>query len=245
MPSEQRVHGPSAPQDAIWEHFQTAGRESFAGARPRLERLLGLLPGPCRVLNIGIGDGAFEALALRAGHQVHSLDPSEAAVEALRGRLDLGDRAAAGRMEAMPFAAAAFDAVVASEVLEHLDDDALEQALAEVRRVLRPGGVFLGTVPRREDLAAQYTVCPCCGQGFHRWGHAQSFSEDRLAALLARRFEQVRVRAALFVAWERLNWAGRLAAGLKRCLLAAGRHGSGENLLFQAVRPGPGPGSGA
>lgn len=231
----QREHMPN--QDAIWAHFQTAGRESFAGARPRLARLLSLIPGGA-VLNIGLGDGAFEAMALGRGLEVHSLDPSQAAVEQARQRLGLGERAVCGRAEALPFPDGRFDAVVASEVLEHLDDATLDLALAEISRVLRPGGLFLGTVPRREDLAAQFCVCPCCGEGFHRWGHVQSFDEERLAGLLRRHFEAVRVAARHVVAWERLNVAGKLAAALKLCLLALGRHGSGESLLFSARKPG-------
>jgi len=59
----------------------------------------------------------------------------------------LGGRAtlARARLEHLPFADAAFDRVILSEVLEHLDDDAA--GLAEVLRVLRPGGLLAITVP--------------------------------------------------------------------------------------------------
>jgi SAM-dependent methyltransferase len=52
----------------------------------------------------------------------------------------------------MPFAAGAFDIVVASDVLEHVSDD--RAALAECRRVLRAGGVAILTVPQSDDLEA-------------------------------------------------------------------------------------------
>lgn len=225
-------------QDAIWAHFQNAGVESFAGARPRLARLLSLAPQGA-VLNIGLGDASFEALAVQKGLDVFCLDPCAEAIESVRQHLGLGDKAQVGRIEALPFPDARFDAVVASEVLEHLDDATLAQALAEVSRVLRPGGLFLGTVPRAEALAGQFTVCPCCGHGFHRWGHQQSFDEPRLAWLLAGRFMEIRVQAALFVAWERLNWAGKIASALKLLCLRLGRHGSGESLLFVATKAAP------
>ena len=59
----------------------------------------------------------------------------------------LGGRAtlARARLERLPFADATFDRVILSEVLEHLDDD--DAGLAEVRRVLRPGGLLAITVP--------------------------------------------------------------------------------------------------
>jgi SAM-dependent methyltransferase len=46
---------------------------------------------------------------------------------------------------ALPFASASLDCVVALDVLEHVEDD--ERALSEIRRVLRPGGVFIFMVP--------------------------------------------------------------------------------------------------
>lgn len=225
-------------QDAIWAHFQTAGAESFAGARPRLARLLSLIPRGA-VLNIGLGDACFETLALQKGLDVHCLDPDAQAVANVRQRLGLGDKAKVGRIEALPFPDAKFDAMVASEVLEHLDEASLAAALAEISRVLRPGGLFLGTVPRAEALGEQFTVCPCCGHGFHRWGHQQSFSRERLASLLGSRFTRVSVRTELFIAWERLNWAGKLASALKLLFLRLGRHGGGESLLFVAQKAAP------
>ena len=53
-------------------------------------------------------------------------------------------------IQALPFRAAAFDAVKATEVLEHVPDVA--RALAECRRVLRPGGTLVITVPFLERL---------------------------------------------------------------------------------------------
>ena len=49
----------------------------------------------------------------------------------------------------MPFHGAPFDGVVCCDTLEHIDDD--RAALAECRRVLRPGGVAILTVPQRDD----------------------------------------------------------------------------------------------
>jgi 2-polyprenyl-6-hydroxyphenyl methylase / 3-demethylubiquinone-9 3-methyltransferase len=48
-------------------------------------------------------------------------------------------------IEALPFADGSFDAVICSEILEHVDDDVA--GLVEVRRVLRPGGLVAITVP--------------------------------------------------------------------------------------------------
>jgi ubiquinone/menaquinone biosynthesis C-methylase UbiE len=55
-----------------------------------------------------------------------------------------------GDIEAMPFADATFSTVVCTEVLEHVPYPA--RALSEIRRVLRPGGVLVGSVPARSPI---------------------------------------------------------------------------------------------
>ncbi len=54
---------------------------------------------------------------------------------------------------AMSFDAASFDCVLCSEVLEHVPDD--QQAVAELRRVLKPGGVLIVTVPYQKRFWAE------------------------------------------------------------------------------------------
>jgi SAM-dependent methyltransferase len=225
---------PAHGQEAIWEYLQNEGKDWFDGAEDRLAFLVkGLHPGT-RVLNIGIGNGFLEAEANRKGVQIHSLDPSERAVAGLRQRLKLGDRAQVGYSQTMPFPDSYFDAVVASEVLEHLDDDILDRSLNEIVRVLVPGGALIGTVPAREELAAQTIVCPCCAQRFHRWGHHQSFTCTRMRDMLNQRFEVDHVFEKYFAPWRILNWKGRLLCAAKSLASRAGVHGSEENIVFRA-----------
>ncbi len=155
-------------QEAIWAYYQNQAQESFAGSRSRLAYLLGEIRRRRlhRVLNIGVGGGLFEQMAQTQGLIVSSLDPDAAAVQRLCDQLGIDARP--GNAQAMPFNDNSFDAAVASEVLEHLDAEALAQALVEIRRVLVPGGIFLGTVPYQENLMDSTIVCPHCGLRFHR-----------------------------------------------------------------------------
>jgi SAM-dependent methyltransferase len=191
-------------QTRIWDHFQSEGVDSFRNSAPRKRFLVERLRRGQRVLNIGIGGGFFELLALRRRIEVYSLDPSEAAVKRVRDTLGMGDRAVIGRAEAAPFEDRYFDAIVMSEVLEHLDDDVLSGALAEVRRLLAPAGRFLVTVPHNENLADGAVVCPCCGEHFHRWGHVRSFDRPLLRETLTRHGFVVRnMSLQAFPDWRR------------------------------------------
>jgi SAM-dependent methyltransferase len=115
---------------------------------------LGLRPGE-RLLDLGCGFGRHAFAAARAGASVVAVDAAAGEVGAVRGMLqamsDAGElRSAAavaqGDALALPFADDVFDRVIASEVLEHIPDDA--GAMTELARVLRPGGTMAVTVPR-------------------------------------------------------------------------------------------------
>lgn len=192
---------PQPDQQTIWRHFQNAAPESFAASHPRLEFLIGQIARraerrAAQVLNIGIGDGHFERKAAARGWDVHSLDPDEEAVQRLAAE---GIAAQTGFIEKLPFADESFEFVVASEVLEHLTGQQRAAGLAEIARVLKPGGWFLGTVPHAENLAEQEAVCPCCGQVFHRWGHQASFTLASTREMLAERFHVEQLRRTAFV----------------------------------------------
>lgn len=89
-----------------------------------------------------------------------------------------------GDITKMPFGSRRFGAVFATEVLEHLSDDILMASLKEIKRVLKSGGFFIVTVPYKENIDKNKIECPKCGEHFHRWGHLQSFDEDRIKKIL-------------------------------------------------------------
>ncbi len=227
---------PQSEQDRLWDYYQNRAIERFEQSEPRLRFLCRQIRPPAAVLDIGVGDGTFERLALQRGLDVFCLDPNPRTIERIRQTFALGERACVGYGQAIPFPDAQFDAVVISEVLEHLDDDALAATLKESARVLKPGGELLGTVPARENLDEQRVVCPCCGETFHRWGHRQSFTIDRMRALLEPRFDVVAIGERPFESFRHLNLKGRLLAAARWALSLAGVHGRNEHIWFRARR---------
>lgn len=226
-------------QDRIWDYYQSEGVDSFAQNQGRLEFLVKRLRPGERVLNIGVGNLAFERMALRKGVEVWSLDPGERAIEALRAELGLGEKARVGYCQATPFPENHFDCVVMSEVLEHLDRDVFEATLAEVRRILRPGGRFIGTVPAREDLASSMVVCPKCGERFHRWGHKQRFTVAEMDIALSRYFQIHRVGEYFFSEWDSVGLWGKAKGLIKKFLSwkGIGTYGICRNIYFSARKP--------
>ena len=171
-------------QDNIWKHFQNQARGSFDLSYARLRFLAERCPPGTHVLNIGVGSGCLERLLSERGVEVWSLDPCEESILRLQVELTMGDRAKQGYSHDIPFSSGCFDKVIMTEVLEHIPDDVLPATLDEVRRVLKPGGEFTGTVPYRENLRDNEVICPYCEAQFHRWGHQQSFDIDALGSLL-------------------------------------------------------------
>lgn len=227
-------------QEAIWDHFQNEGSDLFVVAKPRLEFLVRQLSPGERVLNIGAGSGDLERMGLDRGVEMWTLDPGERTVERIREKLGLGERAQAGYSQNMPFPDAHFDAVVMSEVVEHLEPDVLTQTLAELKRVLKPGGRFLGTVPANEDLVASHVVCPKCEHQFHRWGHLTSFTADSLKRLLATQFRVEKVEERFFNDWHAVGVKQR-AAGLAKKFLSwagVGPYRVARGLFFVARKAG-------
>jgi SAM-dependent methyltransferase len=98
---------------------------------------------PIEALDFGCGTGAFLEHLERFGTvRAVDADPSAVAFCHARGR---GDVQVSPPGSPLPFPDDAFDLVTTLDVIEHIDDDVA--ALAELRRVLRPGGVLLVAVP--------------------------------------------------------------------------------------------------
>jgi len=133
--------------DDLWEAHAKWWQEGFSeGADPEYEeQILPLaarhLAGAARVLDVGCGEGQITRLARAGGAgAAFGVDPTWAQVQVAAGRGGGAQYARAGAGE-LPFATGSFDAVVACLVFEHIRD--VDDAIAEVARVLEPGGRFL------------------------------------------------------------------------------------------------------
>jgi SAM-dependent methyltransferase len=138
--------GPTSEQQDPWERHAAWWQEEFTdGADPEYEeQIIPLctenLAGGHRMLDVGTGEGQMARAAAKLGLEVVGVDPTWRQVhEALaRAGGPVYGRAIA---EQLPFRDNSFDVVVATLVFEHIVG--YQQAIAEVARVLEPGGRFL------------------------------------------------------------------------------------------------------
>ncbi|CAN5514116.1 class I SAM-dependent methyltransferase [soil metagenome] len=140
--------GPEGRSNAeLWEEHAGWWIDGFtAGADPEYtEQILPLaadeLAGSRRILDVGCGDGQLSRLAanLDGTDIVVGVDPTWNQISVARNRGDATGFARAVADE-LPFPDASFDAVLACLVFEHIDE--VDAAIAEVARVLTPGGRF-------------------------------------------------------------------------------------------------------
>jgi SAM-dependent methyltransferase len=132
--------------DDLWERNAQWWQDGFTdGADPEYEEQIlpvaaECLAGATRVLDVGAGEGQISRLAARLGAWAVGIDPTRAQLDVARVRAG-GPVYARAAAEALPFRTDAFDAVIACLVFEHIPDHV--PAIAEVARVLAPGGRFV------------------------------------------------------------------------------------------------------
>jgi SAM-dependent methyltransferase len=139
-----------------------------------------------RLLDLGCGAGRHAAEACRRGATVVALDMSAPDLKEARDRMTEfdapGSRSVAVQGDALqlPFADGTFDRIIAAEVLEHIPAD--EAAMAELARVLRPGGLVAVTVPRW----GPEQVCWALSDAYHQveGGHIRIYRKSQLRSRL-------------------------------------------------------------
>ena len=115
-----------------------------------------------RVLDAGCGTGSYAAILRPHLGAIDAVDLNPSMLEVARGKLERGPGCPIAlheaSLESLPFEDASFDAVMVNQVLHHLPDSPeggrplLRRVLAELARVLRPGGVAIVNTCSHEQI---------------------------------------------------------------------------------------------
>jgi SAM-dependent methyltransferase len=134
-----------------------------------------------RCLDLGSDNGVISYLLRRRGGSWASADLDRTTVEAIRALVKHDAHQIDGRQ--LPFDDASFDVVVIVDLLEHVSDDAA--LMAEIRRVLRGGGLFVANVPHLKPGSLLRRLRDALGLTDAWHGHLRAgYSRDNLRQLL-------------------------------------------------------------
>ena len=149
----------------LYDNYYHEGNLSFPTfIHQRVEEIVGRFASyrqNNRLLDLGCGAGVIMQAAAAAGWEVYGLDVSRSAVEHLE---HLGYEVFHGELFEARYSSGIFDAVVASELLEHIPGP--QTFVREISRILRPAGLFWATTPNGEGLSSRLlgkgwsVVCP-------------------------------------------------------------------------------------
>jgi ubiquinone/menaquinone biosynthesis C-methylase UbiE len=177
------------PGTATYIEQLVAGRHQYA---PWFAEALGYAgTARQRVLDVGCGQGIDLVQYAAAGARVTGIDltPRHAELaERHLAALGLEGEVVVGDAESLPFPDSGFDRVSSNGVLHHTPD--IEQALREIRRVLRPGGEVRVLLYNRRSF--HYWLFQVIWQGLR---HRQLFEEGSMAGVLSRGVERSSVGA--------------------------------------------------
>jgi ubiquinone/menaquinone biosynthesis C-methylase UbiE len=124
--------------DPTWDYYPT-----YLAKLAAVRRYLDALPRETRVLDAGCGEGVLVD-EYRDRLAIVGLDANYAS-----------ERVTQGSLTALPFPDASFDRALCLDVLEHLQYEEQPRALAELFRVLRPGGELLVSIPNLAHLQSR------------------------------------------------------------------------------------------
>ncbi len=140
------------------------------------------------VLDFGCGTGDLLALLLERSSACHGVDHSPESVARVNQRFQGHPRwrgASPLKGQQTQYPDGSFDLITLIETLEHIPAEQSVPLLAELKRLLKPGGTVFVTTPFAEDLDQEQVYCPFCETAFHRWQHVRSFSVESMGQWLS------------------------------------------------------------
>ncbi|MBQ6548136.1 MAG: class I SAM-dependent methyltransferase [Candidatus Methanomethylophilaceae archaeon] len=141
-----------AGQKDAWESFYADNHRPWRGVSDIKD-----VPFPAggRILEIGCGNGKTALALSKKGFDVIAMDYSRSAIDmCLRSMSEAAEFVCASVLD-IPFGDSSFDGVVAFHILDHLTDDEMQTAVAEIRRVMKDGSYLLVRCFTKGDMRSE------------------------------------------------------------------------------------------
>lgn len=179
------------------------------------------IPAGSVVMDFGCGPGFLVEQLLSKGYFVWAVDSSTESLAMVNERLGGIPGFLGSFPPSMPSKALQHhrpDAVILTEVVEHLYDEELDPLLSSFK-IDYSGSLLIITTPNNEILANSMVYCPCCNHSFHRWQHVRTWTADSLRSkLISQRIEVLAIFPTDFtVNWKRepLRWVRKRLSDLR------------------------------
>ncbi|MFD0696242.1 class I SAM-dependent methyltransferase [Paenibacillus sp. GCM10027628] len=148
----------------IWEEIYKRNDNHLSYPDDVLVRITHRLLDPKKhstILDYGFGTGSNLVHLIKKGYKLSGVEVSDCAIAKLKERLHLDGYVAELQSNAsgkIPFVDNSFDVVIAWQVLYYNNWDTFRDAMSEIERVLRPGGIFLGTMAAVGDYSHTHSI---------------------------------------------------------------------------------------
>ncbi len=170
------TQAPSSPEiidDALYMALEDAFRGSYASIQARQSQYLHLLESykhsSFPLLDIGCGRGEWLGLLKSQGFNSYGIDTNSAAVnECQSAGLDVKNSDLISHLESLPDES--LSCITMFQVLEHLPFNMILKTMKQIRRVLVPGGLFIGEIPNSQNLlvaASNFWIDPTHQRPLH------------------------------------------------------------------------------
>jgi SAM-dependent methyltransferase len=217
--------------DRFWNYeiTQTHNSFSFKHGKAIAKFIRLMVPPPGRIVDVGAGPGFLTEALLNAGFEVASVEDSQRGQE----MCTLRNFESPGFLGTVALANARrlgkFDAAIAVEVIEHLNNLELSNLLKLIVGLLNPDASCILTAPNEEELSKNLVVCPQCSTCFHRWQHVRSVDAGQMMQYTS----HPGLRPVLTFATD---WSSHVPAYFRGRALSRRRRMSGPHLVGVARR---------